>query len=115
LTHTEMQAPMAQPDSTPLRARNPGNGGGYAYPTYPTSYPTSPHRRVIMRPEQGEDEEILDADNFQDIRMELAATGHNLTSVLINPRETYLENFFDEFAAEQSAPLEYASPLGSTR
>jgi len=91
---------MMQP-MTPDGPRNPGTGAVSL---------ASPHRRVIMPVE--EDLDVQDADNFEDIRMELQATGHNLTSVLINPRETYLENFFDEFATEQSAPLEYSSPLG---
>jgi hypothetical protein len=34
--------------------------------------------------------------------------------VLINPRETLYDNMFDEFATEQSAPLEYDSPLATT-
>lgn len=55
-----------------------------------------------------DDEELMyDLDNFEDSRIELSATSHNLTSVLINPRETFLENFLDDFAQEQSAPLDY--------
>lgn len=63
--------------------------------------------------EAGKDREIVDAENFQDIRIELNSTGHSLTSVLINPRETLYEDLFDEFAADQSAPLEYNSPLAN--
>ena len=33
------------------------------------------------------------------------------TSVLINPRDTFYDDIFDGFAAEQSAPLDYQSPL----
>jgi hypothetical protein len=36
-------------------------------------------RRVIMPPE--DDDEFTDIRNFQDIRMELHATGHNLVSL----------------------------------
>eukprot|EP01038_Epipyxis_sp_PR26KG_P011823 gene11823-15822_t len=62
---------------------------------------------VVIDP--GEDDE--DEEDYEDIKMEMMATGHNLTAVLINPRETFLENIFDDFTIEQSAPLEYNSPL----
>lgn len=38
-------------------------------------------RRVIM-PADEEDDEVTDIHNYQDIRMELSATGHNLVSFL---------------------------------
>ena len=34
--------------------------------------------------------------------------------MLINPRETFYEDIFDDFAAEQSAPLDYQSPLATS-
>jgi hypothetical protein len=73
-------------------------------------------------------------DDYSDVKLELQAIGHHLvsfilesrqyssflilayfrqTSVLLNPRETLLENLFDEFAIEQSAPLESQSSSSS--
>lgn len=47
-----------------------------------------------------------EADDYEDIRAELRANGHNLTSVLVNPRETIFDHLFDEFEADQAMPLE---------
>ena len=46
------------------------------------------------------------SDDYEDIRAELRANGHNLTSVLVNPRETLFGQFFDEFETDQLLPLE---------
>eukprot|EP01040_Poterioochromonas_malhamensis_P006829 gene6829-7360_t len=54
-----------------------------------------------------EEDETIDIGDYEDVRIEMLATGHHLTSVLINPRETLMQNLFDEFANEQSLPLEY--------
>lgn len=40
----------------------------------------------------------------------MRATGHNVTSVLMNPRETLLEDLMDDFASEQSTVLEALHP-----
>lgn len=47
-----------------------------------------------------------EADDYEDIRAELRANGHNLTSVLVNPRETIFDHLFDEFETDQAMPLE---------
>jgi hypothetical protein len=41
----------------------------------------SSHRKVTMQ--TAEDDEIIDPRNFQDIRMELQATGHNLVQFVV--------------------------------
>jgi hypothetical protein len=51
------------------------------------------------------DDESLERENYSDLRIELSALGHNLTSVLMNPRETLIDTFLDEFEAGQSEPI----------
>ena len=41
-------------------------------------------------------------DDFSDARSEMRQAGHNLTSVLMNPRESMYDEIYDEFAYEQS-------------
>eukprot|EP01036_Dinobryon_divergens_P022582 gene22582-30847_t len=82
------------------------------------------HRSVMMSPQ--DDDEVfddidhLDGDDnfssgysasrlqrFQDVRCELRSTGgHNLTSVLMNPRGSLLEEVFDDFYLEQASPVD---------
>lgn len=110
---------------------------------------------VLIDP--GDDDEIVDSENYRDIRIELQAIGHNMvcgclscvllsplhllllthlpsslplhllthtysppppshllacfyqTSVLMNPRTSLLDEVFDEFAADQRTPVEFAS------
>lgn len=50
----------------------------------------------------GEDE--LVTLHFQDVREELELSGHNLTSVLNNPRETFMDSLY-EAAFEAEPPL----------
>eukprot|EP01041_Mallomonas_annulata_P005065 gene5065-10139_t len=69
-------------------------------------------RSLLMSSEN--DDSLNDVDNYEDSRLELRATSHNLTSVLINPRESLLENFLDDFATDQSAPLELLPTIPST-
>jgi vacuolar protein sorting-associated protein 54 len=66
-------------------------------------------RRTLL--ETNSNDQAFDPSDFEDVRCEIQATGYHLTSVLMNPRETLLDNIFDEFAAEQSLPLEYQSSL----
>lgn len=42
--------------------------------------------------------------HFQDVREELELSGHNLTSVLNNPRETFMDSLY-EAAFEAEPPL----------
>lgn len=49
-----------------------------------------------------DDEEVL--LHYQDVREELELSGHNLTSVLNNPRETFMDSLY-EAAFEAEAPL----------
>lgn len=51
---------------------------------------------------EGQDE--LDMLHFQDVREELELSGHNLTSVLNNPRETFMDSLY-EAAFEAEPPL----------
>lgn len=48
-----------------------------------------------------EEEALL---HFQDVREELELSGHNLTSVLNNPRETFMDSLY-EAAFEAEPPL----------
>ena len=41
-------------------------------------------------------------DGFVDVRAEMKTVGHNLTSVLINPRESLYDEMYDDFAMEQN-------------
>ena len=50
----------------------------------------------------GEDELVM--LHFQDVREELELSGHNLTSVLNNPRETFMDSLY-EAAFEAEPPL----------
>eukprot|EP01031_Cornospumella_fuschlensis_P035355 gene35355-42847_t len=52
------------------------------------------------------DDGDLGDEDYEDVKCELQANGHHLTSVLANPRETFLENLFDEFAIDQATPLD---------
>jgi len=54
-------------------------------------------------------DELEANDSYQDTRIELRTVGHNLTSVLINPRETIFDTFVDEFEIDQSMPLEHSA------
>ena len=45
-------------------------------------------------------------DGYEDVRLELRATGHNLTSVLMNPRESLMDELTDEFISDQAQPLD---------
>lgn len=45
-------------------------------------------------------------DNYEDSRAELKSIGHNLTSVLMNPRETVMESIMDEFELDQSVVID---------
>jgi hypothetical protein len=66
------------------------------------SYNRGSSRRIFT-----ESEFVNDGfDDFEDARAELRSSGHNLTSVLINPRESMFDNLFDEFETEQSAPVD---------
>lgn len=56
----------------------------------------------------GDDEEF-DRNDFDETRVELHNLGHNLTSVLMNPRETMLEDIFDPFTTDQSVPVTLAT------
>lgn len=51
-----------------------------------------------------EEEEELAMLHFQDVREELELSGHNLTSVLNNPRETFMDSLY-EAAFEAEPPL----------
>lgn len=62
-----------------------GTGGSFTRPGDPT-----------------DDEEVL--LHYQDVREELELSGHNLTSVLNNPRETFMDSLY-EAAFEAEAPL----------
>lgn len=45
--------------------------------------------------------------NYEDVREELELSGHNLTSVLNNPRETFMDSLYEAaFETEQHPPLE---------
>jgi len=47
---------------------------------------------------------------FQDVRFELRSSGgHNLTSVLMNPRESLMGELFDEFSQDLAAPVDLLS------
>lgn len=51
------------------------------------------------------------AISYQDVREELELSGHNLTSVLNNPRETFMDSLYEaafETAFEAEPPLEMA-------
>lgn len=50
------------------------------------------------------DEGELAMLHFQDVREELELSGHNLTSVLNNPRETFMDSLY-EAAFEAEPPL----------
>lgn len=50
------------------------------------------------------EEEELTLLHFQDVREELELSGHNLTSVLNNPRETFMDSLY-EAAFEAEPPL----------
>lgn len=50
------------------------------------------------------EEEELTLLHFQDVREELELSGHNLTSVLNNPRETFMDSLY-EAAFEAELPL----------
>lgn len=52
---------------------------------------------------QEEDDELVML-HFQDVREELELSGHNLTSVLNNPRETFMDSLY-EAAFEAEPPL----------
>lgn len=54
-------------------------------------------------------DELEANDTYQDTRIELRTVGHNLTSVLINPRETIFDSFVDEFEIDQSMPLDHSA------
>jgi hypothetical protein len=41
-------------------------------------------------------------DQWYDVRAEMKHMGHNLTSVLINPRDSLYDEMMDEFAYEQN-------------
>lgn len=49
--------------------------------------------------------DIFGDDAYEDVRHELV-TVHNLTSVLMNPRESLIEELMDEFILEQLQPLD---------
>lgn len=54
---------------------------------------------------QGGGGEELVLLHFQDVREELELSGHNLTSVLNNPRETFMDSLYDAaFDAEPPLP-----------
>lgn len=54
-------------------------------------------------PDDAEDVNI----GYQDVREELELSGHNLTSVLNNPRETFMDSLYEAaFETEQHPPLE---------
>ena len=78
------------------------------------------HRSVMITP-RDDDDDFDDIDHvdgnltfsnnrlqrFQDVRCELRATGgHNLTSVLMNPRESLYDEVFDEFSFELASPVD---------
>ncbi|CAM9581727.1 unnamed protein product [Choristocarpus tenellus] len=46
-----------------------------------------------------------DNQDFHDLWEELEFSGHNLTSVLNNPRETFMDSLYEPFEAEQHYPL----------
>lgn len=51
------------------------------------------------------EEEELALLHFQDVREELELSGHNLTSVLNNPRETFMDSLYEAaFEAEPPMP-----------
>jgi len=55
--------------------------------------------------ERGGGGEELVMLHFQDVREELELSGHNLTSVLNNPRETFMDSLYDAaFDAEPPLP-----------
>ncbi len=54
-------------------------------------------------------DELEANDTYQDTRIELRTVGHNLTSVLINPRESIFDSFVDEFEIDQSMPLDHSA------
>ncbi|CAN0409062.1 unnamed protein product, partial [Discosporangium mesarthrocarpum] len=49
--------------------------------------------------------DTVDVQDFQDVWEELEFSGHNLTSVLNNPRETFIDSLYEPFEAEQHYPL----------
>mmetsp|Transcript_9759 Transcript_9759/g.16200 ORF Transcript_9759/g.16200 Transcript_9759/m.16200 type:complete len:912 (-) Transcript_9759:149-2884(-) len=53
-----------------------------------------------------DDELENDVDNYEDSRIELRESGHNLTSVLMNPRVTLIDNYMDDFDQAQLLPLD---------
>lgn len=60
------------------------------------------------------------ANNYQDVREELELSGHNLTSVLNNPRETFMDSLYEAafettFETEPHPPLEMAGVPPSLR
>jgi hypothetical protein len=57
---------------------------------------------------ENDDEKTEDwgKDNYEDSRAELKSIGHNLTSVLMNPRETVMESIMDEFELDQSVVID---------
>ena len=106
---------------------NNGNSGSITPSRY--SHMAAMSRNILSNIEQGP--ELDFSDDFEDSRLELKSTGtiisiitttiylilinligHNLTSVLINPRETMLDSIMDEFELDQSLPLDL-SPLTS--
>lgn len=63
----------------------------------------------------GDQEDVdFSSEDFEDSRVELRAMGHNLTSVLMMPRESILENLLDEFSTDQTEPLVCLSAAEST-
>lgn len=63
-----------------------------------------------------DDPEVVN-HNYEDVREELELSGHNLTSVLNNPRETFMDSLYEAaFETEQHPPLEaVVVPTPSTR
>eukprot|EP01039_Chlorochromonas_danica_P009435 gene9435-10424_t len=72
----------------------------HALPIHPLA------RKILV---ETEDNEQFCLEDYDDVRCELVSTGHHLTSVLMNPRETLLDDLFDEFAYDQTTPLDFFS------
>lgn len=67
---------------------------------------SSTHGRTVIRDILPGSDDVYGDDDYEDVRLELRAMGHNLTSVLINPRESLMDELTDEFVAEQALPLD---------
>ncbi|KAG5175926.1 Vps54-like protein-domain-containing protein, partial [Tribonema minus] len=88
--------------NTPTRRHQRGIGAGRAAPDAGSSTGTLTPNRWGPGPD-GDGESV---ENFTDVREELDRIGHNLTSVLNNPRESVFDMLYEALDPEQAYAME---------